>query len=170
EVEYRLSGDGLSVRTTATNVGADPCPYGCGVHPYLTVGTPTVDAATLTAPGATVVLSDERGLPTGTEPVEGTAYDFRRPRPIGTTRLDHAFTDLERDGDGIARVELRRPDGSGVALWVDESYRFLMLFTGDPLPDVNRRSLAVEPMTCPPNAFRSGDSLVRLEPGASHTA
>ena len=45
-----------------------------------------------------------------------------------------------------------------------------MLFTGDPLPDVDRRSLAVEPMTCPPNAFRSGEALIRLEPGESFTS
>jgi aldose 1-epimerase len=70
----------------------------------------------------------------------------------------------------LARVELRDPaSGAGIALWVDESYRYLMLFTGDPLPDVDRRSLAVEPMTCPPNAFRTGDHLVRLEPGGSVT-
>jgi aldose 1-epimerase len=50
---------------------------------------------------------------------------------------------------------------------VDESYPYIMVFTGDPLPDVARRSLAVEPMTCPPNAFRSGESLIRLEPGES---
>jgi len=46
-------------------------------------------------------------------------------------------------------------------------YSYLMLFTGDPLPEVDRRSLAVEPMTCPPNAFRSGEALISLEPGAS---
>jgi aldose 1-epimerase len=45
-----------------------------------------------------------------------------------------------------------------------------MLFTGDPLPDVRRRSLAVEPMTCPPNAFHSGDALIRLEPSSSFTS
>jgi len=44
-----------------------------------------------------------------------------------------------------------------------------MVFTGD-IPAVQRRGLAVEPMTCPPNAFRSGDALVTLEPGESHTA
>ena len=43
-----------------------------------------------------------------------------------------------------------------------------MVFTGD-RPDVQRRGLAVEPMTCPPNAFRSGDDLIRLDPGASVT-
>jgi aldose 1-epimerase len=170
EVEYALAADGLSVRTTATNIGVDACPYGAGVHPYLTVGTPSVDAAILTSPGATVIRSDDRGLPVGTDRVEGTPFDFRRARAIAATALDHAFTDLERGDDGLARVELRHPDGSGVVLWVDEGYRYLMLFTGDPLPDVGRRSLAVEPMTCPPNAFRTGESLVRLEPGETHTA
>jgi aldose 1-epimerase len=170
EVEYALAADGLSVRTTATNIGVDACPYGAGVHPYLTVGTASVDAAILTSPGATVIRSDDRGLPVGTDPVERTPFDFRRARAIAATTLDHAFTDLERGDDGLARVELRHPDGSGVVLWVDEGYRYLMLFTGDPLPDVGRRSLAVEPMTCPPNAFRTGESLVRLEPGETHTA
>jgi len=74
---------------------------------------------------------------------------------------------VERDADGLARVELRDPEGGGLTLWADESYRYLQLFTGDPLPDVSRRSLAVEPMTCPPNAFRAGEDLIRLEPGAT---
>ena len=94
-----------------------------------------------------------------------------RPRTIGATVLDHAFTDLERAEDGLARVELQDPDsGTELTLWVDETYPYVMVFTGDPLPDVNRRSLAVEPMTCPPNAFRSGEGLVRLEPGESLTS
>jgi aldose 1-epimerase len=167
-IEYALSETGLAVRTTSTNVGRDMCPYGVGAHPYLTVGTETVDPVVLRAPGATALTSDERGLPDGATSVEGTEYDFRQPRRIGSTKLDNAFTDLERDEGGIARVELRDPEGvSGLALWVDESYPYLQLFTGDPLPDVNRRSLAVEPMTCPANAFRSGEGLIRLEPGAS---
>ncbi len=102
--------------------------------------------------------------------MEGTEYDFRRPKRIGSIKLDHAFTDLERDADGLARVELRDSDReTKVFLWVDQSYPYLMLFSGDPLPNVHRRSLAVEPMTCPPNAFRTGDALIRLEPGASFT-
>ena len=53
---------------------------------------------------------------------------------------------------------------------MDEAYRYLMLFTGDPLPDVDRRSLAVSPMTCPPNAFRTGEAVIRLDPGGSFTS
>ena len=170
-IEYSLSESGLSVRTTATNVGQDACPYGAGQHPYLMLGTPTVDSLILSAPGETVLRVNDRGLPVGKEPVEGTESDFRRPRPIGATKLDHAFTDLERGTDGRARVELRDPTSrAGLTLWVDESYRYVQLFTGDPLPDVARRSLAVEPMTCPPNAFRTGEDLIRLEPGASVTS
>ena len=112
----------------------------------------------LRMPGRSVLRSNERGLPVGREAVQDTEYDFRQPRQIGSTTLDHAFTDLARDDDGLARVELRDPDhGTSVSLWVDESYPYLMLFTGDTLPDARRRrSLAVEPMTCPPNAFGPG--------------
>ncbi len=169
-IEYALSPAGLRVRTTATNAGAVPCPFGSGAHPYLTVGTATIDPVLLRAPGRTVLQSDEHGIPTGRAPVDGTEHDFRQPRPIGSTQLDHAFTDLERGADGVARVELSCPGGgSGLVLWVDEAYRYLMLFTGDPLPDVDRRSLAVEPMTCPPNAFRTGEDLIVLDPGESFT-
>jgi aldose 1-epimerase len=170
DVEYLLSEAGLRVRTSATNVGGTACPYAAGAHPYLTAGTATVDSTLLRAPGRTVLQSDARGIPVGAASVEGTDFDFRWPRPIGATKLDNAFTDLERGEDGLARVELRDPGGGGVSLWVDEGYGYLMLFTGDPLPDIARRSLAVEPMTCPPNAFRSGEALIRLEPGASFTS
>ena len=170
-IEYALLDSGLRVRTTATNVGVAPCPYGSGAHPYLTLGTAIIDGLVLRAPGRTVLRSDNRGLPVGREDVNDTSYNFLQPRQIGSTTLDHAFTDLERDRDGLARVELRDPDhGTEVSLWVDESYAYLMLFTGDPLPDVRRRSLGVEPMTCAPNAFRTGDALIRLQPGASFTS
>jgi aldose 1-epimerase len=169
-IEYALADEGLRVTSTSTNIGRDACPYGAGAHPYLTLGTQTVDTLHLRAPGRTVIQFDGRGRPAGSGPVDGTDYDFRQPRPIGTTRLDNAFTDLERDGDGLARVELRRPDdGTALSLWLDESYPYLQLFTGDPLPSVSRRSLAVEPMTCAPNAFRSGEGLRVLEPGESTT-
>jgi aldose 1-epimerase len=126
----------------------------------------------LGVPARSVLKSDERGLPVATEIVEGTEYDFQQPRRIGATTLDHAFTGLDRDQDGLARVELRDPDrGMQVSLWVDKSYSYLMIFTGDTLPNANRRrGIAVEPMTCPPNAFRTGDALVRLEPGSSMTS
>jgi aldose 1-epimerase len=137
----------------------------------LTVGTETVDTVVLRAPGRTVLQTDSRGIPVGSTSVESSEYDFREPRPIGATKLDNAYTDVERDADGRARVELRHPDdGTTIALWLDESYRYLQLFTGDSQPSIARRSLAVEPMTCPSNAFRTGEGVLVLEPGESTTA
>jgi len=170
-IEYALDQRGLRVTTTATNMGREDCPYGSGMHPYLTLGTETVDSLELCAPGRTILRTDDRGIPVGSEPVEGTGYDFGKAKPIGASKLDHAFTDLERGADGLARVELTDPEsGATLSLWVDESYPYLQLFTGDPLPDVARRSLAVEPMTCPPNALQTGESLIVLAPEESTTS
>jgi aldose 1-epimerase len=141
------------------------------MHPYLRLGTPPVDALVLHAPVRTVLEENERGIPVGRNDIAGTEYDFSAPRAIGPLVLDHCFTDLERDADGRTRVTLHDPGSDArVTLWVDETYGFLMLFTGDPLPDVGRRSLAVEPMTCPPNALRTGEALVVLDPGGSSTS
>jgi aldose 1-epimerase len=161
-VEYVLDGAGLTVTTTAVHAGPAACPFGAGAHPYLAVRGATVDGSVLRLPARTRLRADDRGIPTGAEPVDGTELDFRGGRAIGSTVLDTAFSDLERDADGRARVRL-----DGTVLWLDEAYGYAMVFTGDPLPDVARRSLAVEPMTCAPNAFQSGDGLLVLEPGAS---
>jgi aldose 1-epimerase len=165
EVEYSLAREGLAVRVAATNAGTDACPYGAGAHPYLAVGSGGVDEAVLRVPARAVLEADERAIPIRSAPVEGTELDFRKARPIGRERLDHCFTDFDRGEDGRVRVEVDR-----TTLWADESYPYLMVFTGDGLPDADRRSLAVEPMTCAPNAFVSGDGLVLLEPGESHAA
>jgi aldose 1-epimerase len=83
-------------------------------------------------------------------------------------RLDDPFTDLERDRDGNATVVLIGADGARTELWVDGRYAFVELYSGDTLaPHRRRRGLAVEPMTCAPDAFRSGEGLVRLDPGGS---
>ncbi len=170
-IEYELAETGLTVRTTATNVGAAPAARRARRAPVPHGWTrKRSTTCVLRLPARTVLDSDERGLPTGTTPVEGTELDFRAGRRIGDARLDHGFTDLERDDSGIASVELTAVEGGRSAtLWVDESYPYLMVFTGD-LAEVSRRGLAVEPMTCAPNAFRTGDGLIVIEPGESATA
>jgi aldose 1-epimerase len=158
------------VQTKATNIGPDACPYGAGFHPYLRLDPPRIDGLELHNPAATFSTSDDRKIPIARAEVAGTAFDFRAPREIGTTQMDHAFTDLERDADGRATVRLRDPaNGDTAELWLDAAYRHLMLFTGDSLADPHRRrsGIAVEPMTCAPNAFRTADGLQVLEPGSS---
>jgi aldose 1-epimerase len=166
ELDHRLGDAGLTVALTAENIGDEPCPFGAGAHPYIAAGAETIDDATLTAPAGRRLLADDRGIPVGDEPVDGTPYDLREPRRIGDLVLDTAFSELARGDDGRAEVVLEGPERR-VTLWMDERYGWLMLFTGDSLPDAERRrrGLGIEPMTCAPNAFQSGDGLLTLEPG-----
>lgn len=168
-VRYALDTDGLTVTTTATNVGDVDAPYGCGAHPYVRLPGTRLDEATLRVPAETWLPTGPAQIPIGREPVTGSPYDFRQARRIGPLHVDHAFTDLQRGPDGRARVVLSG-GGHEVTFWVDESYPYVELFTGDTLPDRQREGLGVEPMTCPPDAFRTGEDLVRLTPGASHVA
>jgi aldose 1-epimerase len=168
-IRYELGPDGLLVGTTTTNVGREDAPYAQGFHPYLSVGT-LVDNAELTVPAETWLPTDEDQIPTGRESVAETAYDFRAPRRIGELKIDYAFTDLIRDDRGRATLSLAA-GGRAVELWVDEGYRFLEVFTGDTVPHEDRRrhGLGVEPMTAPPNAFVTGDDVLRLHPGETVT-
>lgn len=165
-LRYEVGAGGLRVTTTAEGAG----PFGIGFHPYLAVGAGGVDAAVLQVPARRRLLADGRGLPVGEEDVAGTPYDFGSPRPVGDLVLDDCFTELEA-GPGPAGAWVVRvgPPGDGrpVALWADAAFPWLMCYTGDTLADetARRRSIAVEPMTCPPNALRSGVGLLQLRGG-----
>jgi aldose 1-epimerase len=167
---YTLDDAGLSVALEGRSVGTEPLPYGVGQHPYVTVGTEFVDDAVLTVPAATALRLDDRGLPAGTEAVAGSALDFRAGRRIGDAHLDVPFTDLTLDDRGRVAARLERADAQhGVEVWAAEGTSVLQVYTGDQLnPARRRRGLAVEPMSCPPDAFNSGAGLVTLQPGESH--
>jgi aldose 1-epimerase len=170
-IRYQLGQDGLSVQTSATNLAGRPAPYAQGAHPYLTLGEPSIDDDELRVPASTYYPVDGKMIPTGQETVEATDYDFRKPRQIGTTKIDRAFTELSRDSDGRARVRLSRSDGKWAALWVDERYPYVEVFTGDTLSAGRRRTgVGVEPMTCAPNGLASGDGRLSLDPGETFTA
>lgn len=171
QVAYELGDEGLVVATTATNLSDRACPYGAGQHPYLSPGSGRIDDCTLELRASTRILTDnERQLPTGRAPVKGTEDDFQAGKRLGDQKLDYPFTDLARDEHGRAWTRLTAPDGSSVELWVDEHYPIIELYTGDTLsPGRQRRGLGCEPMTCPPNAFQSGEGLIRLDPGESLT-
>lgn len=171
ETRYALTGAGLVVTTSATNRSSTRAPFGYGAHPYLSLADTPLDAVTLAAPGATYLEVDpDRLLPVATHPVEGTAYDFRGGRVVGGTALDTAFTDLARDDEGRWEVAITGVPLGRLALWGDRTYPWLQVFTGRATSQTEgSNGLAVEPMTCPPGAFRSGHDLILLEPGERHT-
>ncbi len=163
---YVLDDGGLVVTTTARNVGASAAPFGYGAHPYLALGDTPVEDAVLHVPADRWVETDERGLPLGAHDVEGTPYDFRTPRAIGPDELDTAYTHVGRDeDDGLWRVSVQTADRGTLTLWADGAFPWLQVFTGVAHQHKGRPGVAVEPMTCPADAFNSGESLITLEPG-----
>ena len=166
DCQYRVGAGGLEVTVSARNAGSRAAPYGTGSHPYLTGGA-LIDDYVLTVPAARWLQTDQRGIPSGAaSDVTGTAFDFRRARPLGGTHIDHAFTGLERDPGGKAWTRVCTGHGE-LALWAGEGYRWLQVFTAGTFSD--RRAIAIEPMTCPPNSFVTGEDLITLDPGQGVT-
>ena len=169
-VQYELTPTGLEVTLEAGNGSDVAAPFGAGFHPYLAAGSELVDEALLTIPAERWIATDGRGLPIGEHPVEESEMDFRAERQIGQAQLDTAFTDLTRDPDGRTVVILRNQrSGRSLSVWMEEGFRYVQVYTGDTLDPVERRrhGVAIEPMTCPANAFRTGTDVIRLEPGGS---
>jgi aldose 1-epimerase len=171
---YELGDAGLVTTVTATNVGRGTAPYGVAPHPYLVAGEGRVDDWSLLLPAASYLeVTEDRLVPTGVHGVtEREGFDFREARTVGDLFVDHAFTEIDADAEGRATVEVVARDGHGVAMsWAVSELPWVQVHTGDrPEPELDRLGLAVEPMTCPPDAFTSGVDLVRLAPGESHTA
>ena len=168
---FELQPDGLVTTLEATNIGTDDAPYGCCPHPYLVAGAGPVDRWTLQSPHRTILEVDDRLLPLRQISADSVDRDFREPHLIGDRAIDHAFTDLGRDSAGTAAVEVRDPaGGGGVRMTWGEWAPWLQIHTADrPEPRRHRIGLAVEPMSCPPDAFNSG-GFATLRSGATHTA
>lgn len=172
DVDYRLSAKGLRSRVKARNIGDTVAPYGVCPHPYLVAGESPLDAWFLEVPaGAFLEVTSDRLLPKKIRRVDGHEFDFRGGRVLGATEIDHAFTDIAFDGGGHAHMMIRDPSGTGVGMSWDRTCQWLQIHTADKQPPaISRLGLAVEPMTCPPDAYNSEVDLLRLEPGDVHEA
>ena len=163
---YALDAEaGLSIELGARNQGTAPAPYGCGSHPYITVGGEDISTCELTFRAGKVLMTDEKLQPTELRDITGTEFDFSQARIVAAQQLDHAFTALP---EGTWDVKLRHPalQLSAVVESTGTDAPWLQLYSGELR---RRRGLAVEPMTCPPDAFNSGQDLVVLAPGQAHS-
>lgn len=163
---WSIGPGGLRADHEATNTGDEPCPFGIAPHPYLQIPGVAVEDLTLRVPARSRLLTDGRCLPIGAARVAGGDYDYTTARKIGSAVLDVTFGDVDPGPDGTSTVTITAPDGSAVTMWADEAFGWWQVYTGDTQPPPrHRRSVAVEPMTCPPDAFRSGRDVIVLDPG-----
>ena len=169
---WSVSADGLRCDQEVVNTSDSDAPWGYSVHPYVQLTGVAVDDTLLRVPAHTRVLADQRLLPIGAVKVHGSEYDFTEPRRIGDAVLDTTWGDIEHGADGISSVTIAAPDDSAsVEVWADDKFKHWQVFSGDTLHGERfRRSVAIEPMTCPPDSFRTGRDLVVLAPGERWTA
>jgi aldose 1-epimerase len=167
EIRHALGPDGLSVTVTARNAGSTDIPFGYGAHPYVTTGESSVDEVIVTVPASSYLTVDDRLLPRSLEPVESRTFDLRTPAPLGDRVFDTAFTDVETAEDGWV-VRLERNDRFA-EVWAGAGFDWLQVYTGADQRDIG---IAIEPMTCGPDAFNPGPthgSLRVLRPGEEFT-
>lgn len=175
-ITWALADDGLSAELTVTNTstetthpGTESSPFGVGWHPYLSALGAPLDECTLSMPAATnLPLDPDRLLPAGPE-IPATEIVGKHQHMEGI-ELDHCFRmeAPQTSSDHAAhQIELRNADGHGAILWADEHFSWCQVYTSPESAPSIGRAVAVEPMTCPPNALRSGESLLQLASASS---
>lgn len=171
----------LRVRTLARNIGQEPAPFGLGFHPWIHPGAEQVDEAQLLISADTWLETDDRLIPHTVRPFDTGTFipadhgpdeascllckDFRALRSLGHAVLDDAFGTPQRDDHGWSWVRLKGADDRTVVIGMDDHFRSWQICTGDELgSDLRRTAIAIEPMTCPPNAFATGSDYDVIDP------
>ena len=171
-VSYRVDPQaGLVVTLGAQNTGDVALPFGAGSHPYLSTGKTRLDQVELRLPARQFLVTDEAQIPVRAEDVAGSDYDLTEFAPLGTRRFDTAFTALAADPEDPAHgsAVLRAGDRTTRLWWDHPAVTCVQVFTVADLAP-GQDAIAIEPMTCPADAFNSGTGLLTLEPDAAWSA
>lgn len=175
QVRINLSRTGLKLNIGVSNVGEQDAPVSLGWHPYFCLGAPTIDTLELQVPAAGIVVTDDALIPLPGDAacaplVSRAERDFSTYRTIGDAQLDCCYAGLRTTRGGVINSVVRDPV-SGHALRVWQNGGLVHVFTGDTLARDRRRSIAIEPVDAPTNAFnrRDCDPAIRLAAGAQRT-
>lgn len=164
---YSLTPHGIRVLHQVTNQSTRPAPFALGAHPYLRHGEADVRDLTLRISASTASEMDDRHIPRGAFSVEGTAWDLRQGRRVSEAVAHASYSDLEVEGDEVVH-RLGGPYGRWTELWAQPQFRWTQIYVTNELPSDSggRTAVAVEPMTAPPNALRTGQDIFWIEPGS----
>lgn len=161
QVIYSLDATtGLSVEIISKNIGGQAAPYGVGIHPYLTCNLAPLDDCVLQLPAQQVFAVDSQSNPTKLHSVDELDLDFSGLRNIGEKSIDHTF---KAESNPWEMQIIHQQQKLAVSLQSDQPW--LQIYSGEKL---NRQGLAIEPMSCPPNAFNSGIDVIQLTPKQHH--
>jgi aldose 1-epimerase len=152
--EYTLKENSFSMSFSAKNTGNTNMPFGYGWHPYFTFGN-NVEHWQLQLPECNVLETNARLIPTGSS---NNYKSFQQLENIGTTEFDTAF-ELTGNKDFFETILFSAETNTTLLVKQSNIFKYLQVY----IPP-NRNCIAIEPMTCPANAFNSEKDLIILEP------
>ncbi|WP_156757588.1 aldose 1-epimerase family protein [Actinokineospora pegani] len=168
-VKYAVGPDGLKVTHGVRNLCADPMPFGVGTHPYPRAGALDVGDLDLRLAATTHLPLDADSM-TPSGPATPIDSKLRSGAPLRELSLDDAFGGCEPGADGLVRHTLTDSSGRGVQVWAEPVFKWVQVYTPAAGSFGPGRSVAIEPMTCPPDALNSGTDVLTVAPGASWSA
>lgn len=154
-VTYTLEkGNTLTVSTVIKNTGDSSMPVADGWHPYFTFGGKVNDL--LLEFRSEEMLEFVNLIPTGkTIPFR----DFVQPSLIDGREIDNSF--VLNFSQPQPMCILRDPESNRqLEIYPQKGYPYLQIY----IPP-HRRSIAIENLSAPPDAFNNGMGLLLLEPG-----
>lgn len=154
-ITYKLNVSSFSMEFKIDNTGSKGCPIALGWHPYF-LCPGQLSGWEFEYSGNSYVEVGHDLLPTGNQiAVEGSHFDFRKPKKLNDLALDIA---LECSNDGEMSLE---SDQYKLKLDYDKDlFKYTQLY----IPD-ERDSIAIEPVSAATNAFnQEGLGLITLVP------
>ena len=154
ELNFILEEHSITIETSIENRHNESIPMGDGWHPYFNLGN-NIDGLKLRLPSTKALVLNEYLIPTG------QMVEKQLNETLGSMSIDDCF--VIDPSLGQAHTYLSDSKNT-LNIWQDTGkpgYNYLVVYTpGD------RKQIAIEPLTSPPNAFNSGDGLVVMEPDA----
>lgn len=144
------------------NPNSTPIPFGFGWHPYFTLpGNEPIDHWELLLPNTQRVHTDARQLPTGQLSTENRFHAFS---PLAENKFDNCFIINELDRHYSSGIRNKEWELEVLQNSQNQGLNYVQIFTPN-----HRKSIAIEPMSCLPNAFNRTPSEIEIPAGSSRT-
>lgn len=151
KLTYTFSTEGISINTQIENLSDTSIPMGDGWHPYFKFEDLNKVHMQM---GSAYRLSSNFG-----NKLNGQ-HGFEQSRAIDQDTLDDCFRVNGEENFSILLED--RNNRIALKIWQESAkneYKYFQIYTPP-----SRRSIAIEPVTCPPNAFNTEEGLIKLEP------
>lgn len=166
KVRYLIDPFGIRVKYSVLNLSSHSAPFAVGAHPYIRVGDEPVGKLQLEIGAKRALALDATYIPQHDFDVSGTVWDLRDGRLVSECATNATYTGLALE-KGFVVHRLTSHIGKSVELWADHDFAWVQVYVKAEFESDNGTvtAIAVEPMTAPPNALRTGKGLQWLESG-----